>query len=245
MRFFGGVYRDRGEREKNEDSLSLAILKAGGKRIVFAAVADGIGSLPEGDAAGGFVIEGLRNHLYRKIIPMVNRKKSFSAVKKSVLPVLCRLNGDLQRYGERKNIRLGTTISLLLVIGRRYLIVNAGDSAVFRITGKKKKDGALTPSDHNPDGSIYRCIGSFPFQLPFVRTGFLTGPVTFLLASDGFYRRADLKNGLFSPESLSGPSSCKRHLAEAGKQGRKNGETDNASAVLISTGARCGIFGRR
>ena len=242
LRFFGGVYRDQGERERNEDSLSLSILKAGRKRIVFAVVADGIGSLAEGDAAGGFVCEGLRKHLYREVIPMVNQRKSFIRIRNGILGTLYSLNGELGKYGERKGIRLGTTVSLLLIIGRRYLVVNAGDSAVFRITGKRGENARITPADRNPDGSINRCIGSFPFRYPFVKTGSCIGEVTFLVASDGFYRKADHRNALFSPQNLSGPSSCVKRLKESGKLVKKRGETDNASAVLVSTGKRFRVF---
>ncbi|MBR4768662.1 MAG: protein phosphatase 2C domain-containing protein [Lachnospiraceae bacterium] len=236
MRFFGGVLRDRGEREKNEDSLSLSILRVKGKEVVFGVVADGIGSLPEGDAAGGYVCEGLRKHLYGKIVPMIHKGKRFSHIRKSILLTLYSLNEELKTYGERKGIRLGTTVSLLLVIGRRYLIVNVGDSAVFCITDKERAMKRLTPDDHNPDGSIGRCIGSFPFLFPYVRTGCLFGPVSFLVASDGFYKRSDHGNGLYRPGALKDRESVEKRLGEGIKQARKRGEKDNASAVLISTG---------
>ncbi|MCR5502423.1 MAG: protein phosphatase 2C domain-containing protein [Lachnospiraceae bacterium] len=237
MKVTGEVYRDRGERIRNEDSLLFCVLRAGRKRIVLAAVADGIGSLDLGAEAGSFVLERLRSGLYHTIVPAVNRKKGFSLIRRCMLRELIGISMRMREYGREEKVSFGTTLSMILIVGRRYLAINLGDSLIFRAFWRSK--GRLIPlcrPDRNPDGSLSSGIGSFPVPKLFMKTGYLTGKSVFLIASDGFHTHLSGTEHLFSPELLPDEEAMGRRLKEAGRRIRKSGEKDNASAILFRVG---------
>lgn len=237
MKATGEVYRDRGGRSENEDSLLFSVLRAGGKRIVLAAVADGIGSLPMGAEAGSFVLERFRDLLYHTVVPAVNRKKGFSLIRRCMIRRLIATADLMREYGEENGISFGTTLSLLLLVGRRYLLINIGDSLICRSSASS--GGRLSPvcrPDRDENGNLSSCIGSFPLKHPFIKSGLLFGKSVFLLATDGFHTHLSGTETLFSPRMLPDEDAIARRLKETGRRIRKQGETDNASAVLLKVG---------
>ena len=57
MDIMSGFYWDTGSKEHNQDSVLLEQVNTGKGRILLAAVSDGIGGLPEGEVASGFLME--------------------------------------------------------------------------------------------------------------------------------------------------------------------------------------------
>lgn len=224
-----GIYWDRGRRPANQDSLTLQQAFTDRGRVMLAAVSDGIGGLSEGENASGFITEKLIEHFYGQLVGLTARKKGKTAIKKSLLRCFYEMNSQLRRYGEGREIRLGATISLLFLWGRRYVIFHLGDSRIYLYNRRRIR---LLTRDHGGKGGITRCMGSFPFQYPDIHFGRVYGRSGFLLCTDGFYRTLDQEAlKALAPGDISGEEQIERRLRMLGMAAGKKGEQDNLSAV--------------
>lgn len=235
MKICSGVYWDQGKREINQDSIVLQQVRTGCGRVLLAVVCDGIGGLSEGENASGYIGERMMEVFYRETVPLIQRRKGRKAVLRSFLRCLYEIREEFRRYGEEREIRLGSTMSLLLLWKRRYLILHLGDSRIYHYRGKRRRQ--LT-KDHSDGGNrLTRCIGSFPYQKPDIRFGRWWGKGAFLLCSDGFYRKQDEESFfLLDPAQVDCEEQARRRLGEMAHLAKKRGEGDNLSAVYIKTG---------
>ena len=169
MEVMSGFYWDSGKKEINQDSVLVEQVNTGKGRILLAAVSDGIGGLPAGEVASGFLMERLQQHFYEEILPLIRKGKSSKKIRHSFFRCLYETVGMLQKYADSREISLGATLSVLLLMKRRYLILHVGDSRIYEI--RKKGIRQLT-EDHRGEGNILtRCMGSFPMSEVYVRFG--------------------------------------------------------------------------
>lgn len=240
MKIISGVYWDQGAGEMNQDSVALQQVMTTKGRVMMAVVSDGIGGLKEGETASGYITERLIENFYHQMVPLAGRGKGKKALKKSVLRCLYDINENLKRYGRGKNILLGSTIALLFIWRRRYMIMHLGDSRIYQWRSSKLCKGKprqLT-KDHSDGGSrLLKCMGSFPFQSPDIEFGKFVGKSGFLLCTDGFYRRMDDEIfKVLAPLYLENDEQVYRRLKEIGAVLLKRGEKDNLSAVYAVVG---------
>lgn len=232
MKIFSGVYWDQGRRENNQDSVLLQQIRTGCGRILLAVVCDGIGGLEQGENASGYVEERLMEVFYHETVPMLQKKKRGKVILRSFLRCLYEVREELCRYAGEREISLGTTMSMLLLWKRRYLILHLGDSRIYFYRGKRRKQ--LTADHSNGGNQLSKCIGSFPYQAPDVRFGRGRGSCGFLLCTDGFYRKQDETGfSLLRPAEVNSGEQVQRRLEEMAKMALKRGEKDNLSAVYI------------
>ena len=235
MKILSGVYWDRGKRSVNQDSIALEQVMTRKGRVMMAVVSDGIGGLAEGEIASGYITEKLIENFYNQMVPLVGRGKGKMQLMKSVLRCFCNINEDLKRYARGKEINLGATVSMLFVWGRQYMIMHLGDSRIYLCHGYPylRRKVRLITTDHS-DGSngLTRCLGSFPFQFPDMRFGWLYGKTGFLLCTDGFYKRMDQEAlQVLRMEEIDSEDQIYRRLKEIAAVSLKKGEQDNLSAV--------------
>ncbi len=242
MDIISGVFWNRGGQAVNQDSLTLQQAVTGRGRVVMAVVSDGIGGLPEGENASGYITEKLVENFYGQLLSLVSRGKGAKFIRNSFLRCFCGINEELRRYGEGKGIRLGATVSLLFIWRRRYMIFHLGDSRIYQYHSaaheSRRFSGAgpgLLTSDHSRGGhGIYRCMGSFPYDRPDIRSGIIRGRCAFLLCTDGFYRTFDRETlEALNPEEITGEGQIERRLKAMASCARKKGEQDNMSAIYL------------
>ncbi len=85
------------------------------------------------------------------------------------------------------------------------------------------------------NGILVRCVGSFEWRRPDVRSGYMIGKNVFLLCSDGFRNRIGeerLKEALH-PDLLQTRGQMAMHLREIALYVKQRGEKDNISAIAI------------
>lgn len=245
MAYVTSWYWDKGNfRENNEDSFSLQMvrLKKGGlfreedkkRRDAQAAlllVCDGIGGLPEGETASGFVSERLTEWFYREGIGRMRAVCWQKRTTASVLRELRQIQEEMERFQRRENLCMGTTCTLALVKKSRFLLFHLGDSRAYRI-GKKER--CLT-KDHQQDGVLRRCMGAFGYQEPDVRPGRLRRDELLLLCTDGFCRMIPegFLKGCFY-EGRQGRETFYKRLKGVAGFLKAQGEKDNQTAVLLA-----------
>lgn len=232
MKILSGIYWDQGRRKTNQDSIVLQQVQTNCGRVLLAAVCDGIGGLDQGENASGFVGERLMEVFYGELLPLIQKKKGRKVVLRSLLRCIYQTREELYRYAAEREIRLGTTMSLLLLWKNHYLILQLGDSRIYHYQGNGRRQ--LT-RDHSDGGNqLTRCLSSFPYQAPDIQFGRWLRECAFLLCTDGFYRKQDETGfSLLAPAGVDSGQQAQKRLEEMAKQVLKRGEQDNLSAVYV------------
>ena len=232
MKIISGVYWEKGKRASNQDSVMLQQVMTSRGRVLLAAVSDGIGGLSEGETASGYILEKLSSFFYDQVVRLVGRQKGVAPLKRCMLRCFYQINQDLNAYAKVKEIRLGATVSVLLVWKRRYMIVHLGDSRIYQCGSKGLK---VLTRDHSESRGLLKCLGSFGFQYPDMYCGRVWGEKGFLLCTDGFFRRMSEREAgeVLSPSEIKEELQAERRLKSLGEAVLKKGEADNCSAVYV------------
>lgn len=249
-----GIYWDRGGYDINQDSVSFEQVVLRHRIISMAVVADGIGGLSKGELASGYVTGRIVKWFYSEGAYLMLRARSAHLVRRSIERLIYTLHIDLENYGRRNDIVLGTTCTLIIMTGRRYYIAHLGDSRCMivrrhnacisemhrnkRNKRNKRRECWVTKDDSGPGHTLSKCIGSMEMFLPSWRAGRIRiadGHMAFLVCSDGFYRKADesrIIDAISSP-SIRTRNQIERAIRTIAQQDRKNGEKDNITAVCV------------
>lgn len=241
MEFISEVYWDKGGRCVNQDSVSLQEVWVKGKKAVFALVCDGIGGLESGEMASGFVAERMTEWFYKEAAVLLKKRKNRKRIEKSGLRALYGCNGEMVRFGKEKGISFGTTVTALLLTGRRYFLWHSGDTRAYRIVMRKRYLGKIKQltKDHAKDHyTLLQCIGSFEWKKPQVKSGYFIKKSTVLLCSDGLRNRVEEEKMMEAmlPQLLNSRGQIYGRLKEMTEYAKKHGEKDNISAVAVRIG---------
>ncbi|MHB1262820.1 MAG: Stp1/IreP family PP2C-type Ser/Thr phosphatase [Gemmatimonadaceae bacterium] len=226
-------------RSGNEDNFAS---DADGDRGIFI-VADGMGGHAAGEVASEMAVQivmrelaGLRDLGDPNAAPMVA-----DALRHANRAIHDRTASEVDKQG------MGTTVSVLLVSGSRYMIGQVGDSRVYLLRDgalrQLTKDhsyvqeqvdaGFLTPEQaryHPYSNVITRCVGASPDVEPDVYEGEAKVGDLFLLASDGL-------TGMVEDRRLQQlllarvPAERMVHLLISEANGR--GGLDNITAIVV------------
>lgn len=233
MDFFCNYIWEQGLREKNEDSLCIRQVRKDKTDYLLAVVCDGIGGLEEGEHAGSCVVNSMLECFMRSL----KSKKSLSdrAIRNTYRREVYKCHGQLQQYGKEKGIRLGTTMSMLLIKGHTGYVFHVGDSAVFVGKTCMKR---LTPIQQDESGALLQAIGTGRNPVLFCKQIRLRRGMVLLLASDGFYRRGE--HEFCTKEWVRCIGGNEKRIGEMLRSIKDNvqalGERDNISAICIKVG---------
>jgi protein phosphatase len=217
-----------GARPRNEDFCAAATPEGAeldAKGLV-AAVADGVGGLANGREASEHTVRGLLADYYAT-------PETWS-VQQSLSTVLAALNRWLLAYAARTREAAGmaTTLSAVVLRGRRFYTAHVGDSRIYRL-----RDGNLArlTSDHvweHPElhNVLSRAIGlDTQLAVDFGDGDLETGDM-FALVTDGVWSHLDderIRELLLAED---GPEAAASALAAAAVKG---GADDNCTALVM------------
>jgi len=217
-----------GPRERNEDYCGIATPE--GQELenkgVIAAVADGIGGHKGGREAAEYTVRGLLSDYFAT--------PDTWGVPRAVETVTTALNRWVIAEGSRNAELAGmaTTLSVLVLRGRRYYTAHIGDSRIYRL-----QEGRLLPLtvDHtweHPElnNVLSRAIGLDPRVLMDFTDGDLAVDDRFLLVSDGAW--GVLPDALMAEVLLDHPEP-QAAAAALTSLALAQGGHDNATAVVV------------
>ena len=237
MQIFTEYCWNKGEKtEKNQDSLAFCQIVTGRKRCLLAVVCDGIGSLSQSEEASGFVTEQLIVWFCRDGPKIFKGKVRKGRILRAGQRTLYRLHDRMKQGAPATGT--GTTVSMIILVERRFFWWNAGDGRIYQ--GRRGKIPKLLTRDDVLNHRLTRCVGSFSWQGVAVKSGYLRRKDTFLLCTDGFW-------GRLSKEALQAILMCnqggrqgqmQRMLREVVAQNRARGERDDASAIFIQVAGK-------
>ena len=242
MRYETGVYWCRGRAALvNQDAVVLQQVLTRWGRVLMAAVCDGMGGISFGEEVSGYAAEQLRDWFYGELLTMIRKRKPLWVIRRSLDRRTFYMQRQLERYAAREEISVGTTMTVLVLWEKTYLLWHLGDSRVYRLRGGYMEQ--LTEDHVHGAEKLTKCLGSFGWFVPAHGMGTLRKGDGVLLCTDGFRRRVSKEElcGVMSYDAAclretTGEEWIERRLKEIGEVCMKRGERDNLSAVYV----RCG-----
>jgi protein phosphatase len=226
-------------RAGNEDSFHSKVDETGGIFIV----ADGMGGHAAGEVASEMAVEILRDQLstLRDLHDRNAADKVMNALRGANLAIYNRTVTETDKQG------MGTTASVLIVSGRRYLIGQVGDSRIYLMREgalrQLTKDhsyvqeqvdaGFLTPEQaryHPYSNVITRCVGASDDVEPDTFAGETRDGDMFLVASDGLTGMVDDRR---LQQLLSSRAEPQRIVDSLIAEANGRGGLDNITAILV------------
>ena len=254
MKYLTGVYWERGRvADTNQDSLVLLQVLTARGRVLMAAVCDGMGGLAQGEWASSYVTQRLQEWFYEALLRSVRKKKPYWVIRRSLDRLVYHMQEQIALYGEREGIRLGTTMTVLVLWEKTYLLWHLGDTRAYRLNkasggrnaqrsyvsggaGRRKLRITCLTKDHvKGRNQLTKCVGSFGYAKSDFQLGVVQAGQGILLCSDGFRHYMDESEfaDVLNPEQIREESQIARRLHEIGDACMKRGEKDNMSAVYV------------
>lgn len=196
MKVFGGCVSDVGNRRKeNQDALFLEIREQSGWYFAVGAVCDGIGGLEKGNVASAFIIDAIRKWFYSVTEWLDIRQADTGILFAHLKDAAEAWNEQLYEYGQIENIRMGTTMSVIVFLRDAYSIVHVGDSRIYQYRKELKVLTTDACVAVLKNGSIKKYLDNYMgkkrelwFQM--VEGSLLSGDMI-LFCSDGFYHHLE------------------------------------------------------
>lgn len=189
-----GVVSEIGLKKKiNQDRILIKIGQIGTKEFGLFAVADGMGGHSHGEVASTMAVAQLIDWWDYSLEDMLMTNATpWNQLKSSLAMRFNKIN-DLIRTATMD--KMGTTLTVLLIYGDKYVITHIGDSRIYSKTKQQlnllTKDHALSSaqdfSDKEQGHVLTQCLGIQEQVHPYTRVSPYHQKQVFLLCSDGLY----------------------------------------------------------
>jgi len=250
---------DIGMREVNQDSIFAKIEHIGGNAYGLFCVADGMGGLSDGQYASSNAINIVEhwwvtrpsNLLKDSTGDSFNEEKVFKTIYKELYALFLQINKTILHHSQEKDVKIGTTCSLLFIWNSRYHIIHAGDTRIYITQGglfRKKQIRQLT-DDHswgaeqlrlgklsieeiedNPGkDKLISCLGTWQSPVIFTTSGYIEQACSFIVCSDGLYQIVG-DSDLMSVTTKN--DTCEKLTKKLMDIVKKRGIQDNASVIV-------------
>lgn len=246
MYYNASVYWNKGAvSDINQDSLVLMQALTSKGRVLMAAVCDGIGDM--GELASSYLTQELTAWFEDGLTDALCKKNPLCAIRRFVERKVYNVQCRMHEYADNCGKKIGTTLSMLILWEKKYLLWHLGDSRIYRFFPCKKAGihmkgmGNMKELENmnelgntNESEEMIKNIGSAGYFLPDFETGTIKSGDAFLLCSDAFIRRMTSEEiyDVLAPEKMT-DEVCKRRLREIGEAAIRRGEYDNMSAVYV------------
>lgn len=245
MRISYGNLSRTGVRETNQDAMGIFA-----DELVFA-IADGMGGLEHGERVSAAAIDAVR-----QAIPRLNERaraltggaspEARTALFQELETLFTRSATELYNMAEQAGMRMGTTLTVVVLAGDRLVIGHVGDTRVYRVrkgqvklltedhsvAASQLRRGQLTPEDYNksPQRSVlYQSLGTTAEIEPdIVEASLQTGDVL-VMCSDGVWAHVD-PAALIQHTGVEDPRLAARGLADLAIA---QGSDDNCTAIVV------------
>lgn len=258
MYYFGCGITDVGIKKTiNQDSICLMISDTNNiGQVVLAVVCDGIGGLKQGELASSATAKKFAEW-YRTSLPRIISSITDELIRSEWSRIINDMNYKLQQYGKQQGIRLGTTLTAMLIIADKYLIAQVGDSRAYAIkdgirqitedhtyfnkelkAGNRDRDSLLRDPKRN---RITRGIGISDVVTPDFYSGTIDrNDQIWMICSDGLRRKVkkDEFIGLIDPNAVSNKQELSELAEKLVDTVKCRGEKDNISVILVKAAVK-------
>ena len=251
MTFQVAYHTDIGIKKKtNQDGLLLKTAKTPEGEIGLFVICDGMGGLSHGELASATVIRGMSDWFDNELPELLEADITEKEILVKLEERVRELNKKVLEYGEAHNIKLGTTITALLILQTQYYIVQIGDSRAYSINDKLAKltedqtlverelqRGNITAEQARIDprrNVLLQCVGATKDINVVITSGEIEKGTIYMLCTDGFYHEITDDEMLtnLNPHYFTEEKSMKEKLVELVELAKERQETDNISILL-------------
>lgn len=236
MKVIAGCATDKGNyHEKNQDRIFCAADKTQEEPFAIACVCDGIGSMKMSEISSQMLVEGLGAWFegIRKRYPKFINADGLLA---DLEDTLRELNELVWEYRTQKNIEIGCTMSILLLLGAEYHIFHVGDSRICCVENGIRQ---LTNDEvvaREREGQLKYLLANFMGKNKALWLNRLSGRLkeeaVFIVGSDGLFKRLSAQDvdGIRKKLTKKTAEAVCREMIETVLS---RGERDNVSCALL------------
>ena len=252
MRFLIGYETDEGLRKKvNQDALLINTATSTYGRIGLFIVCDGMGGLSNGELASATVIREMKKWFEGEIPKIefnkVDKNKVYELVNEKILA----LNNKILNYGLGKDEKLGTTLSMLLIVNDKYYTFQVGDSRIYKIdkyinqitvdqslVQREIERGNITEEEalnHPKRNVLLQCIGAKSKVEVEMKFGEVKEGQVFMLCSDGFYKKINKEElgRVLSSDMLNSIDEINTSIKMLIDLAKERKEKDNITSIVV------------
>ena len=218
-----------------------------------AVICDGVGGLQNGEIASGSVVTAFGEWFCSEFPMLLVRGMSEQELERLWKELIYRENKKIIRFGEERNIKLGTTITAVLFWRDKYFVIHVGDCRLYQINEKIEqltKDHTfiakqielqkMTVQEAEKDARknmLLQCVGVVENIQPDFYSGTIAENSIYLLCTDGLRHRITEEEicESCSPGKNKDESMMKRNLQNLITVVKDRDEMDNISAIMIRT----------
>lgn len=252
MDYITASYTDIGTKKKtNQDSMLILKAESSGRKLLLAAVCDGMGGLAKGELASATMVRSLAAWFTERFPVLLAKGFSPDDLWDEWERLIEYTNRAISNYASDNHTSLGTTAAALLLLDNLFYLMNVGDSRIYRITdniyqltkdqtvvqremdaGRMTYEQSLTDPNRS---TLLQCIGATADVHPDYMSGVANQGDVFMICSDGF-RHVILPEEFyeaFYPPYMDSPEIMQQRLREITELNLQRGEDDNISALMI------------
>ena len=208
-------------RDTNMDCLLLTSRQINGTSSLLAVVCDGVGSMAYGAYASS---ESVRM-LHEWYSGLADTQRAGLRIRDEVLSI----NSRIIDAAINREFQTATTLSALLLIGRQYYIVHAGDSRVYAVGCDRLLPMTI---DHlTKSGDLSVAIGRRDNPELYYAEGVADSDI-FLLCSDGLHNRV-AEDLIYRSINVRNKKALRKTLNELSSIAITQGERDNITIAIV------------
>lgn len=252
--FIAGATNAGRKRKENQDNFFVEQFAAEQGNVAFAVLCDGMGGLNHGEVASQSIVAAFFQWTHEILLHRMEDNWDDQDIRHQWTAIIEEQNERIRLYGQERGESLGSTVTVLLLTGKRYYILNVGDSRAYELSDTARQltldhtvladelqRGNLSAEqarDYPLSHVLTKCVGVAPRVTPDFFFGETKANAVYLLCSDGFRNRIS-EEEMYAAIMPQGDQVIP-WLREASEQliglNMERGETDNISVVAIYTG---------
>lgn len=240
-------------KNTNQDSYNARVYSTKQEKVVFAVLCDGMGGLAKGEVASASVVNAFCKWADTRLPALCERGFEDFDIQNEWTSIVTEYNEKIKIYGKKCGVSMGTTVTAMLLTGKRYYIVNVGDTRAYEIADSVKvltKDqtvvarevelGNLTEEAAERDSRrsvLLQCVGASDSVYPDFFFGDTKLNAVYMLCSDGFRHEITVDEiyQYLNPNVMLNADGMKQNMNALIELNKQRQERDNISVVSIRT----------
>lgn len=240
-------------KSTNQDSLSIKILNTKQGRMVLIVLCDGMGGLEKGEVASASVIRAFDSWARYDFPQLCENPIEDPVIRSQWENIVNEQNEKIKAYGAELGIKLGTTLTAMLITQNRYYVINVGDSRAYELyngirqittdqtfVAREVALGNMTEEEAKNDSRrsvLLQCIGASEQVYPDMFFGDVYSNATYMLCCDGFIHEIS-KEEIYDrckADKLLDEAMMNRASLELIGLNKQRQERDNITVALVRT----------
>jgi serine/threonine protein phosphatase PrpC len=234
-------------KQVNQDRILINIGEKQLSEFGMFVIADGMGGHDWGEVASTIAISELEKWWNDTLINIIKESDNmWTSIKNSLLTEFNYINYIVTNYKHR-NIKMGTTLTVMFIYGDKYIIAHIGDSRIYirennklkqltkdhTASFRKTRSSTLNDSSINANNKLTQCIGINNIINPYVKVNNITRNNMFLLCSDGLYNYINNKHLENIFITIKRNTKLQEIVTKIYDIVKKNGAGDNVSIIVL------------